>query len=140
MSSFMNVAQFFSLAYWFELNPVADFVYLRLLTGVVIGLFVAGIVIQLIARFGKMNAVVRKFLRRLPGPMYLTSIIAAFFLFARSQRAAYLGMRFFLLITFGLFIVWLVVAIVKFIRNYRREVNAAEKRKENKKAKRRLQR
>lgn len=140
MSSFMNVAQFFSLAYWFELNPVADFVYLRVLTGVVIGLFVGGIVIQLIARFGKMNAVVRKFLRRLPGPMYLTSIIAAFFLFARSQRAAYLGMRVFLLITFGLFIVWLVIAIVKFIRNYRRELNAAEKRKENKKAKRRLQR
>ncbi len=139
MSSFMNVAQFFSLAYWFEVNPIGDFMYLRLLTGVVIGLFVAGVVIQLIARFGKMNAVVRKFLRRLPGPMYLTSVLAAFFLFARNQRAAYLGMRVFLLVTFGIFVIWLVVAIVKFVRNYRRDLNAALKRKENKKAKRRIQ-
>lgn len=136
----MNVAQFFSLAYWFELNPVGDFLYLRAMTGVVIGLFVAGIAIQLIARYVKMNAVVRKFLRRLPGPMYLTSIIAAFFLFARYQRAAYLGMRVFLLVTFGLFVVWLVIAAVKFVRNYQRELNAVVKRKENKKAKRRLQR
>ncbi len=139
MSFIMNLAQFFSLAYWFELNPVANFSYLRVLTGIVIGLFVAGIVIQLIARYGKMNAVVRKFLRRLPGPMYLTSIIAAFFLFARYQQAAYLGMRFFLLLTFGLFILWLVVAIVKFIKGYSRNVDSAVKRKENKKAKRRLQ-
>jgi hypothetical protein len=133
----MNVAQFLSLAYWFELNPPGDFVYLSQSIILVVGVFVAAILVQLIARFGKMNGIVRKFLRRLPGPMYLVSIIAAFLLFARYQRASYIGMRFFFLLTFLLFVIWLVVVSIKFIRSYRREVTAFEKRKENKKLKRR---
>ena len=134
----MDFSQFLSLSYWFEITPASDFRYLDMLTWVVIALFVLAIVVQLGSRFVAMHPVVRRFIRRLPGAMYLVSVIGGFLLFARFQRAPYLSMRIWLLLDFLVFLVWLVILIVKFIRNYKREMVAFGKRKENKKKKRKL--
>lgn len=134
----MNVSQFLSLSYWFDTAPVSDFRYLDVLTWCLVALFVVGIALHLIGRFVAMHPVVRKFIRRLPGGIYLTAVISAFLVFARFQRAPYLSMRIWLLVTFGAFMVWLIVLLVKFVGNHKREVAAYSKRKENKKQKRRL--
>src|SRR3972149_4258422 len=134
----MNFAQFLSFDYWFEVNPVGDFQYLRLLTWVTIGFFALAIIFQLWARFGHMNGVVRRFLRRLPGPMYLTGILSAFLLFARFQRAPYVSMRFLLALVFFFFALWLITVVVKFLLHYKQDVGAYIKRKENKKMKKKL--
>ena len=134
----MDFSQFLSLSYWFEVTPVSEFRYLDTLTWIVIALFVLAIVIQLAGRFMTMHPVVRRLVRRLPGALYLTSIIAAFLLFSRFQRAPYLSMRIWLLLDFVIFLIWLVILLVKFFRNYNREMTAFVKRKENKKKKRKL--
>lgn len=133
----MNFSQFLSFAYWFDTNPIGDFQYLNMLTWVTIGLFALAILIQLLARFGKMNGVVRRFLRRLPGPMYLTGILSGFLLFARYQRAPYISMRIVFFAVFFFFALWLITVIVKFLKNYKQDVSAFNKRKENKKLKKR---
>ncbi len=134
----MNFSQFLSLDYWFDINPIGDFQYLRLLTWVTIGLFAVAIIFQLWARFGRMNGVLRRFLRRLPGPMYLTGVLSGFLLFARYQRAPYVSMRFVLALVFFFFVLWLITVFVKFIVHYKQDVSAFTKRKENKKMKKRL--
>lgn len=131
----MNLSQFVSLSYWFDTAPISDFRYLDLLTWIIIGLFVLAIVLQVGSRFIALHPVVRRFVKRLPGAMYLTSIISGFLVFARFQRAPYISMRIWLFVTFGVFIVWFVVLLIKFIANYSREVSAFAKRKENKKKK-----
>ncbi len=134
----MNFSQFLSLDYWFEANPIGDFQYLRLLTWVTIGFFVVGILLQLFARFGHINGIMRRFLRRLPGPMYLTGFLSGFLLFARYQRAPYISMRFIFALVFVFFALWLITVIVKFILHYKQDVGAYMKRKENKKMKKRI--
>ncbi|MBI4836336.1 MAG: hypothetical protein HY817_03680 [Candidatus Abawacabacteria bacterium] len=134
----MNFSQFFSLSYWFETTPIGDFRYLDLLTWVLIALFVLAIVIQLGSRFVAMHPVLRRFIRRLPGGLYITSIIGGFLVFARFQRAPYIGMRIWMLLTFVIFAAWLITLLVKFTMNYQREMGAFAKRKENKKKKRKL--
>ena len=134
----MNFSQFLSFDYWFEANPIGDFQYLNLLTWITIGLFAVAILIQLLIRFVGMNGVVRKFLRRLSGPMYLTGILSGFLLFARYQRAPYISMRFVLALMFFFFAVWLITITVKFVMHYKKDVGSFIKRKENKKMKKRL--
>ncbi len=134
----MNLSQFLSFGYWFDTAPISDFRYLDLLTWIILGLFVLAIIVQLSGKFFTMHPVVRRFVKRLPGAMYLASIVAAFLVFARYQRAPYLSMRIWLLLTFGILLVWFVVILVKFFQNYTREVAAFSKRKENKKKKKKL--
>lgn len=134
----MNFSQFLSLDYWFEVSPAGDFQYLRLLTWITIGVFALAIILQLWARFGYMNGVVRRFLRRLPGPMYITGILSGFLLFARNQRAPYISMRFILALVFFFFALWFVTVFVKFVSHYKQDLGAYIKRKENKKMKKRL--
>lgn len=134
----MNLSQFLSLSYWFEPTPVSDFSYLDILTWCIIGLFVLGIALHVVGRFVALHPIVRRFLRRLPGGIYLTAVISGFLVFARFQRAPYISMRILLFLVFIAFIVWLAILIYKFAKNYNREVAAYAKRKENKKSKRRL--